>query len=68
MYGLVTFGEFGLVTLRENVLGIFLLSRAGGYQLVHGPGSKPPAIYTVLAYDDVLAMHPEPDPCGSRCF
>ena len=38
-YGLVTLGEFGVVPLRENVPGIFLLFRAGGYQLVHGPGS-----------------------------
>ena len=34
------FGEFGGVLLRENVPGIFMLPRAGGHQLVHGPGSK----------------------------
>ena len=39
-YGLVTFDEFGIVTLRESVPGIYMLLRAGGYQLVHGPGSK----------------------------
>ena len=39
-YGLVTLDEFGVVTLRENVPGIFMLPRAGGYQLVHGPRSK----------------------------
>ena len=33
-------GEFGGVPLRENVPGIFLLPRADGHQLVHGPGSK----------------------------
>ena len=39
-YGLVTLGEFGIVPLRENVPGIFILPRAGGSHLVHGPGSE----------------------------
>ena len=39
-YGLGTIDEFGVTTLRENVPGIYMLPRAGGYQLVHGPGSK----------------------------
>ena len=42
-YGVLSicgFGEFGGVLLRENVPGIFMLPRAGGHQLVHGPGSK----------------------------
>ena len=39
-YGLVTLGEFGAVALRENIPGIFLRLRAGGYQLVHGQGSQ----------------------------
>ena len=30
------------LSLRENVPGISLLPRAGGYQLVHRPGSKCP--------------------------
>ena len=47
MYGLVTLGEFGVVFLRENVPGIFMLLRAGGYHCVHGPGSK-----CSLYYDD----------------
>ena len=38
--GLVTIGEFGGGPLRENVPGIYMLPRAGGYQLAHGPGSK----------------------------
>ena len=40
--GLVTLalGEFGLVPLRENVPGIYMLHRAGGYHLVHCPGSE----------------------------
>ena len=35
---LVTLLEFGVVALRENVPGIFLLLGAGGYQLVHVQG------------------------------
>ena len=38
--GLVTLGEFEIVLLRQNEAGIFLLPRAGDYQLVHCPGSK----------------------------
>ena len=57
-YGLVTLGEFfGLVTLRENVPRIYSPPRTG-CQLVHGPESKPPAIYTVLDCE-VLSMHPQ---------
>ena len=40
LYPSVVIGEFGGVPLRENVPGIFMLPRAGGHQLVHGPGSK----------------------------
>ena len=39
-YPSVVIGEFGCVPLRENVPGTFMLPRAGGHQLVHGPGSK----------------------------
>ena len=39
-YGLVTIDEIGVVILRKHVPGIFLLPRAGGYQLVHGPGAQ----------------------------
>ena len=35
----VVIDEFGGVPLRENVSCIFMLLRAGGHQLVHGPGS-----------------------------
>ena len=56
----MTLDEFGLVTLRENVPGFYMLPRAGGFQLVHGPGSKPPSIYTVRACEEFLATHPKP--------
>ena len=49
--------SFGLVTLLENVPGNYIPPQTGGYQLVHGPGSKPPAINTVLAFDEVIALH-----------
>ena len=45
-YGVVTICGYGLTTLDEigffgrACSGIFVLLRAGGYQLVHGPGSK----------------------------
>ena len=63
----MTLGEFGLVTLRENVPGIFLPLRTSGCQLVHVPGSKPHAISTVFACDEVLASIHKRDPYGSRC-
>ena len=36
----VVIGQLGGVPLLENVAGIFMLPRAGGPQLVHGPGSS----------------------------
>ena len=40
LYLSVVVGGFGDIPLRENVSGILMLPRAGGHQLVHGPGSK----------------------------
>ena len=53
-YGLATLGEFGLVTPRDYVPGIYIPHRTRGCQLVNGSGSKPPAICTVLACDEIL--------------
>ena len=36
----MTLDEIGVVILREDVPGIYILPRAGGQQLVHCPGSK----------------------------
>ena len=51
-YGLVTLGEFGVVPLRENVPGIFMLPRAGGYHLVHGP-----RVEVFLKTENIMMVH-----------
>ena len=70
--GLVTLGEFGIVPLRENVPGFFMLPCAGGSHFVHGLGLEfpeelfKPVSHSTQCTSDVSRTRPPSSRTGVR--